>query len=104
MLTASDGKQYLYDALDQRMNKVGGAIPGETIYFGGRSLARYNTASKAWTDLIWAGNNMFATVAGVQTAAPIYRLLDHEGSLDLLFIASEYPTDDMPDKSLISNS
>ncbi len=38
-------------------------------------------SSGAWTDLIWAGSNLLAEVAGSQTAAPVYRLLDHEGSL-----------------------
>jgi len=81
MLIASNGVQYLYDGLNQRVDKVGGTKPGDTIYFGGRPIALYSTSNHAWTDLIWAGNNMFAEVAGTQTATPVYRLLDHEGSL-----------------------
>lgn len=81
MLIASNGVQYLYDGLNQRVDKVGGTKPGDTIYFGGRPIALYSTSSHAWTDLIWAGNNMSAEVAGSQTATPVYRLLDHEGSL-----------------------
>ena len=81
MLTAAGGAQYTYDALQQRVQKTGGSNPEEVIYFNGRPLALYNPASGAWTDLIWAGDNMLAEVEGNQTAVPVYRLLDHEGSL-----------------------
>jgi hypothetical protein len=45
-----------------------------------RSALR-NATSGAYSDLIWAGNSMFAWVAGTQTTLPTYRLLDHIGSL-----------------------
>ncbi|MGC9293500.1 MAG: hypothetical protein ACP5EP_12410, partial [Acidobacteriaceae bacterium] len=58
MLTAAGGAQYTYDALQQRVQKTGGSNPEEIIYFNGRPVALYNPASGAWTDLIWAGNNL----------------------------------------------
>jgi RHS repeat-associated protein len=81
MLTASGSTQYSYDALDQRVVKTGGSYPTETIYFLGRPIAFHNPSSGAYTDLIWAGGREIATVAGTQTAQPVFRLLDHEGSL-----------------------
>ncbi|MGO8720582.1 MAG: RHS repeat-associated core domain-containing protein [Acidobacteriaceae bacterium] len=79
MMTASDGAQYVYDALDQRVEKTGGSNPTEVIYFNGQPVALLS--GTAWTDLIWAGGREIATVPGTQTAQPTYRLLDHEGSL-----------------------
>jgi len=61
--------------------KTGGSNPGEVIYFNGKPIALHNPTSGAWTDLVWAGNNLLAEVPGSQTATPVYRLLDHEGSL-----------------------
>ena len=81
MLTSVNGAQYTYDALQQRVQKTGGSNPTEVVYFGGKPVALLNPSTGAWTDLIWAGNNMLAEVAGNQTATPVYRLLDHEGSL-----------------------
>jgi RHS repeat-associated protein len=63
------------------VEKTGGSNPTEVVYFGGKPVALLNPSTGAWTDLIWAGNNMLAEVAGNQTATPVYRLLDHEGSL-----------------------
>ncbi len=79
MLTASGGVQYLYDALNQRVDKVGGTNRGDTIYFDGRPIALYSTSSDTWTDLLWAGNMMFAEAQGANTIS--YRLLNHLGSL-----------------------
>ena len=81
MLTSAGGAQYVYDALQQRVEKLGGSNPTEVVYFNGHPMALLNATSGAWTDLIWAGSNLLAEVAGSQTAAPVYRLLDHEGSL-----------------------
>ena len=81
MLVSSNGAQYVYDALQQRIAKTGGSNPGEVIYFNGKPVALHNPANGAWTDLIWAGNNLLAEVPGTQAATPVYRLLDHEDSL-----------------------
>ncbi|MHB1938324.1 MAG: RHS repeat-associated core domain-containing protein [Acidobacteriaceae bacterium] len=81
MITASSGAQYVYDALDQRVEKTGGSNPSETIYFGGSPIALLNPSSGAWTDLIYGNGSMIAEVAGTQTATPVYRLPDHLGSL-----------------------
>jgi RHS repeat-associated protein len=82
MLTATNSAQYVYDALQQRVEKTGGSNPTEVIYFNGHPIALLNSSSGAWTyDLIWAGSNMVAEVPATQTALPVYRLLDHEGSL-----------------------
>jgi RHS repeat-associated protein len=81
MITASSGATYTYDALDQRVAKTGGSNPTETIYFNGQAIALHNPSSGAWTDLIYAGSSMIAEVAGTQTALPMYRHVDHLGSL-----------------------
>ncbi|MHB1939134.1 MAG: RHS repeat domain-containing protein [Acidobacteriaceae bacterium] len=81
MLTATNSAQYVYDAFDQRVEKLGGSNPTEVVYFNGHPIALLNPSSGAWTDLIWAGSNLLAEVPGSQTAVPVYRLLDHEGSL-----------------------
>jgi RHS repeat-associated protein len=84
MLTSVNGAQYVYDALKLRVAKTGGSNPTETIYFGGKAIALHNATSGAWTDLIWAGEGMIAEVAGTtKTTLPVYRLLDHEGSLTM---------------------
>ena len=82
MLTASSGAQYVYDALDQRVEKTVGSAATEYVYFQGRVLAELNPGSTPpWTDMIYAGGAMIAEVAGNQTETPVYRLLDHLGSL-----------------------
>ncbi len=80
-LASTESAQYTYDALEQRVEKTGGSNPGEFIYFNGMPVAMLNTSTGAWTDLIWAGTSMIAEVAGSETATPVYRLLDNEGSL-----------------------
>ena len=81
MLTSSGGAQYVYDALQQRVEKTGGSNAGEVVYFSGHPLALLNPSSNSWTDLIWAGSDLIAEVPGSQSGSPVYRLLDHEGSL-----------------------
>ncbi len=82
MLTASSGAQYVYDALNQRVEKTVGSVATEYVYFQGRVLAELNPGSTPpWTDMIYAGGAMIAEVKGSQTATPEYRLLDHLGSL-----------------------
>lgn len=81
MLTSSNGVQYTYDALQQRVAKFGSSFPGETIYFNGRPIALLSTSGGGWTDLIWAGQSLIGEVAGNEAAVPVYRLLDHEGTL-----------------------
>ena len=83
MLTASSGAQYVYDALNQRVEKTVGGAATEYVYFQGSVLAEINPGSAAWTDMIYANGSMIAEVAGNQTATPEYRLLDHLGSLAL---------------------
>ena len=76
-VASASGTQYVYDAERQRVQ----AGTSEFIYFQGKPVALYNTSTGGWTDLIWAGNNLLGEVAGNQTATPVYRLLDHDGSL-----------------------
>ena len=80
-LTSAGGAQYVYDALQQRVEKSGGSYPQEAIYFMGEPIAFLNPSSGAWTDLVWARSDLLAEVPGSQSATPVYRLLDHEGSL-----------------------
>ena len=81
MITASNGAQYVYDALDQRVEKTGGSNPGETIYFNGAPIALHDPSSGAWTDLIHANGALIVEVPGTESEAPEIRLLDHLGSL-----------------------
>ncbi len=57
MLTSAGGAQYVYDALQQRVQKTGGSDPTEVVYFNGHPMALLNATSGAWTDLIWAGSS-----------------------------------------------
>jgi RHS repeat-associated protein len=83
LLTSSDGETYTYDALGQRVRKDG-AGSNEYVYFGGQLVAMHNPSTGVWTDRIYGPNGVFATVAGTQTATPIYRVTDHLGSLNML--------------------
>lgn len=78
MLTSSDGASYTYDGREQRSSVTSGGAESDYYYFGGRLYAIYNASG--WTDLIYAGSQRIATVAGTQTAAPVYDVLDHIGS------------------------
>ena len=49
MVTTGNGVTYVYDAMGNRVGKTG-ANAADTIYFGGRPIARLATG--AWTDLI----------------------------------------------------
>ena len=69
---------YVYDGDGNRVEKTFGSTVTDTIYFGGRPIAR-NTGG-AWTDLIYGPSGLLAEVPGTQAALPTYRLLDHLGS------------------------
>jgi RHS repeat-associated protein len=77
MLSSSNGTSYFYDAEGDRVGKSGSA-PTDTIYFGGRPVARL--AGGAWTDLIYGAGGLLAEVPGTQTGAPVYRMTDNLGS------------------------
>jgi RHS repeat-associated protein len=76
-LTSAAGATYIYDAMGNRVEKQGVGVT-DTIYFGGRPIARFSAGQ--WTDLIYGPNGLLAEVAGTQTAQPTYRLLDHLGT------------------------
>jgi RHS repeat-associated protein len=76
-LTSTGGATYIYDPEGNRVEKQGVGVT-DTIFFGGRPIARYSGDS--WTDLIYGPNGMFAEVAGTETAQSNYRLLDHLGN------------------------
>ncbi len=80
-LASTSGTQLVYDAQQQRVQESlnGGTV--DVVYFQGQPIAIYNTSTGTWTDMIMAGNQILAEVAGTESAVPIYRLLDHEGSL-----------------------
>jgi RHS repeat-associated protein len=82
--TGNGTAQYIYDALEQRVEKLSGSNVGEVIYFNGHPIARLTATSSGsalnWTsDLLWAGDSLLAELGQSTT----YRLLDHEGSLAL---------------------
>jgi len=76
-LTSAAGATYLYDAEGNRVEKQGVGVT-DTIYFGGRPIARY--AAGQWTDLIYGPTGLLAEVPGTQTGAPVYRVTDHLGT------------------------
>ena len=76
-ITSDGGTSYIYDAIGQRVSKIG-SVDTDTIYFGGRPLAR--AASGAWTDLIYGPNGLVAEVPGTQAGAPMYRMVNQLGS------------------------
>ncbi|MEI9977636.1 MAG: hypothetical protein WDN23_01320 [Edaphobacter sp.] len=76
-LVSTGGATYLYDAEGNRVEKQGVGVT-DTIYFGGRPIARLTGGQ--WTDLIYGPTGLLAEVAGTETAQPVYRLLDHLGT------------------------
>ena len=60
------------------MEKTFGSPATDTVYFGGRPIAR--TTGGAWTDLVYGPSGLLAEVPGTQAGQPTYRLLDHLGS------------------------
>jgi RHS repeat-associated protein len=77
MISSSNGTSYFYDAEGDRVGKSG-SVPTDTIYFGGRPVARLTGG--AWTDLIYGAGGLLAEVPGTQTGAPVYRMTDNLGS------------------------
>jgi RHS repeat-associated protein len=77
MISSSNGTSYYYDAEGDRVGKSG-TTPTDTVYFGGRPVARY--ASSAWTDLIYGAGGLLAEVPFNQSGAQVYRMTDHLGS------------------------
>ena len=67
-----------------RVRKNNGSSATEYIYSNGVPIGVYNPSNGSMTDLVWDGSNMFAEVAGNQTATPDYRLTDQLGSLAVL--------------------
>ncbi len=78
--TSSDGTSYVYDALGARAQVAAGGASKEYYYFAGQLIATLNPTTGAWTDMIYAGGQKIADVAGSQAAVPIYTLPDHLGS------------------------
>jgi RHS repeat-associated protein len=78
LIKSGAGANYVYTAEGQRVEKSG-ATAVDTIYFGGRPIARLSGG--AWTDLIYGPGGLLAEVPGTQTGAPVYRMTDHLGSL-----------------------
>ena len=76
-LASVGGTSYLYDAEGNRVEKQG-AVVEDTVYFGGRPIARYQAGQ--WTDLIYGPTGLLAEVPGSQTAQPMYRLTDNLGT------------------------
>jgi len=78
------GATYTYDAEGNRIRKVSGSAVKEYVWVGGQLLATYDPNANAWQDLIYAGGQFLAEVAGTQNAVANYRLSDHLGSLVML--------------------
>ena len=76
-LTSAAGATYLYDAEGNRVEKQGVGVT-DTIYFGGRPIARLNGGQ--WTDLIYGPTGLLAEVPGTQTGDTVYRVTDHLGT------------------------
>jgi RHS repeat-associated protein len=78
-IKSSAGATYYYTAEGQRVEKAVGSTKVDTVYFGGRPIARLS--GSAWTDLVYVGGGLLAEVPGTQTASPTYRVTDHLGSV-----------------------
>ena len=76
-IISTGGATYVYDAEGNRVEKQGVGVT-DTIYFGGRPIARYSAGS--WTDLIYGPNGLLAEVPGTENAETIYRITDHLGT------------------------
>nr|WP_246302146.1 RHS repeat-associated core domain-containing protein [Granulicella arctica] len=76
-LISAGGATYIYDAEGNRVEKQGVGVT-DTIYFGGRPLARYSAGG--WTDLIYGPNGLLGEVQGTEGADTSYRFLDHLGT------------------------
>ncbi len=76
-LISAGGATYVYDPEGNRVGTQGVGVT-DTIYFGGRPIARYSAGG--WTDLIYGPNGLLAEVPGSENAEPVYRLTDHLGS------------------------
>jgi RHS repeat-associated protein len=72
------GVTYYYSPEGQRVEKSG-TSPVDTVYFGGRPIARLSGG--AWTDLVYGASGLLLEVPGTQTGSPTYRMTDHLGSL-----------------------
>lgn len=75
---AGSGETYVYDADGERVEVHGSSI-SDFIFFGGSPLAILNGG--AYSDLIYAGGALLAEVPGSQSATPMYRAVNHLGSL-----------------------
>ncbi len=82
LVQSSDGASYVYDAVGARAQVARGGVSKEYYYFAGQLIATLNPAQGAagWTDMINAGGQKIAVVAGNQAAVPVYTLPDHLGS------------------------
>jgi RHS repeat-associated protein len=69
---------YVYDAGGSRVAKTGSSAI-DYIEFGGRQLARLSGGQ--WTDLIYGVGGLLAEVPGTQAGTPVYRMIDHLGSV-----------------------
>jgi hypothetical protein len=76
-IRSTEGATYIYDAEGNRVEKQGVGVT-DTIYFGGRPIARL--AGGQWTDLVYGPNGLLAEVPGTENGEPAYRLLDHLGT------------------------
>jgi len=76
--TFSPATSYVYDADGSRVAKSGSSAV-DYIEFGGRQLARLSGGQ--WTDLIYGVSGLLAEVPGTQAGTPVYRMVDHLGSV-----------------------
>ncbi|WP_263418904.1 RHS repeat-associated core domain-containing protein [Terriglobus albidus] len=76
-IRSANGTTYVYDAEGNRVSKSGVGTT-ETVYFGGKPVARLQAGQ--WTDLIYGPAGLLAEVPGTQNGSPSYRLLDHLGT------------------------
>src|ERR1019366_3944675 len=77
-MNSAGGATYIYDAEGNRVEKQGVGVT-DTIFFGGRPIARYSAGQ--WTDLIYGPTGLLAEVPGAQSGLPEYRMTDHLGNV-----------------------
>jgi len=76
--TFNPATTYFYDADGNRVAKTGSSAI-DYIEFGGRQVARLSGGQ--WTDLIYGVSGLLAEVPGTQAGTPVYRMVDHLGSV-----------------------
>ena len=95
-MTSDGGTSYVYGADGNRVAKMSGGSPQtQTVYFGGRPIARWSGGGiTPWTDLIYGPRGLLVEVPQISDSAT-YRMTDHLGTLVGTMSSSGIATQDV---------